>query len=167
MPDEFQPLQGIRRWRSGAMSRLCPPSAAGSLARSAVATLAHSISRHTAPIPRCPTPWDPLAGYLCSLLPHLLLASIYWSLLRATCMSPFFLQRSRQSPYSSQGHLSSPDTVPVSFLLFPAPQWIADSMRTPQCPWSLGWPAWHTMHSMSICQMNKCWILPLCVTLAK
>ena len=99
------------------------PASCGSrsLTCSALATLAHSISRHTAPIPRCPTPWDPLAGYLRSLLPHLLLASIYWSLLRATCMSPFFLQRSPQSPYSSQGHLSSPDTVPVSFLFIPCP----------------------------------------------
>lgn len=58
-------------------------------------------------------------------------------------------------------HLTS-----ITLLLAPAPQWVS-SMRTPQCPQSLGLPDWHTMHLLSICCMNKCGIVPHCVTSAK
>ena len=112
MPGEFQPLHGIRRCRSGATSRLCLPPPA----------CAHSLTLLWPPWPTlyfqahasrfvltAPFPGTPLSGYLRSLLPHLLLASTYWSLLRATSRNPFFLQRSPQSSCSSQWHFSSPD----------------------------------------------------------
>lgn len=115
------PFHGFRRRRSGAVSQLCLPP---------LARTRSLCSGHPGPLcfqahaPRfvlaAPFPGTPLPGYLHSLLPHLLLAFVYWSLLRAASMNPFFLQCSPQSSYSSQWHVSSPDITSVyQFIVCP------------------------------------------------
>lgn len=118
------PFHGIRRHRSGAVSWLWlpPPARTRSLCSGYPGPL-----RFQAHAPHfvlaAPFPGTPLRGYLHSLLPHLLLVFIYWSLLRATSMNPFFLQHSPQSSsYSSQWHLSSPDIMSVyQYIVRPPP----------------------------------------------